>query len=353
MRLLLITPHLIAGGAERDTIALAGGLVRRGHRVTLASHGGELSPEAENTGVEVVELRTHSRTPPGLARLSRELAALVAESGCDLVHTQAVLPAAAARRGLGRGMPVLVTIHNLHRRWSYPPAAGLLRWAADRVLFVSDYERRNFRRCGFPDDRALTVQTGLPDAFFDVEPEGTGDRFTFLMPARIDGRKGHDDLLRAVSLSGNAPFDVWFAGDGPARRSLERMAERLGVTGRVRFLGFQRDMPALLGRVNALVLPSLRESLPLSLREGLAAGLPVVATAVGGIPELVEHDRTGFLVPRRDPRRLARAMERLAVRPGLAHRMGKNARRTAERRWRLEGYLERLEGVYRELLEGR
>lgn len=353
MRLLLITPHLIAGGAERDTIALAGGLVRHGHRVTLASHGGALSPEAEDSGVEVVELRTHSRTPLGLARLSRELAALVAERGCDLVHTQAVLPAAAARRGLVRGMPVLVTIHNLHRRWSYPLAAGLLRWAADRVLFVSDYERRNFRRCGFPDDRALTVQTGLPDAFFDVEPEGTGDRFTFLMPARIDGRKGHDDLLRAVSISRNAPFDVWIAGDGPARRSLERMAARLGVTDRVRFLGFQRDMPALLRRVSALVLPSLRESLPLSLREGMAAGLPVVATAVGGIPELVEHDRTGLLVPRRDPRRLARAMERLATRPDLATSMGEAARLTAERRWRLEGYLDRLETMYRELMEGR
>ncbi|MCX7022640.1 MAG: glycosyltransferase, partial [bacterium] len=118
MRLLLITPHLIAGGAERDTIALAGGLVRRGHQVTLVSHGGVLSPEAHDSGVEVVELRTHSRTPPGLARLSRELAALVAERGCDLVHTQAILPAVAAHRGLGRGVPVLVTIHNLHRRWS-------------------------------------------------------------------------------------------------------------------------------------------------------------------------------------------------------------------------------------------
>jgi glycosyltransferase involved in cell wall biosynthesis len=353
MRILFITPHLIAGGAERDTIALAGGLARRGHRVTLASHGGTLSPEAEGSGVEVVELRTHSRTPPGLARLSRELAALVARRGCGLVHAQAILPAAAARRGLGRGVPVLVTIHNLHRRWSYPLAAGLLRWAADRVLFVSDYERRNFRRCGFPDDRALTVQTGLPDVFFEVEPERAGDRFTFLIPARLDGRKGHADLLRAVSLSDGTPFDVWIAGDGPARRALERTAARLGVTGRVRFLGFQRDMPTLLGRVNSLVLPSLRESLPLSLREGFAAGLPAVATAVGGVPELVEHGRTGFLVPRRDPKRLAAAMKRLVVHPDLAERMGKAARRTAERRWRLDRYLDRLEGVYREMLEGR
>jgi glycosyltransferase involved in cell wall biosynthesis len=353
MRLFLITPHLIAGGAERDTIALAGGLVRRGHRVTLASHGGALSPEAKGSGVEVVELRTHSRTAPGLARLSRELAALVAERGCDLVHTQAVLPAVAARRGLGRRVPILVTVHNLHRRWSYPLAAGLLRWAADRVLFVSDYERRNFRLWGFPDHRAQTLQTGLPDAFFDIVPERTGDRFTFLIPARIDGRKGHADLLRAVSICGDAPFDVWIAGDGPARRSLERMAARLGVNGRVRFLGFQRDVPALLAKVNALVLPSLRESLPLSLREGFAAGLPAVATDVGGIPELVEDGRTGFLVPRRDPERLARAMRRLATRPGPADGMGEAARRTAERRWRLEVYLDRIEGVYRELLEGR
>jgi glycosyltransferase involved in cell wall biosynthesis len=353
VRLLLITPHLIAGGAERDTIALAGGLTRRGHHATLVTHGGALSPEAGESGVEVVELRTHSRTPWGVRRLSRKLTGLLGERGFDLVHTQAILPALAARWGLGRKLPILTTIHNLHRRWSYPLAARLLRWSADRVLFVSNYERRNFRSWGFPDHRAETVQTGLPDSFFSIENTRTERCFTFLIPARLDGKKGHDDLLRATSLCKKTPFRVLIAGDGPARRRLERMTDRLGIRDRITFLGFCRDVPALLGGADALVLPSLRESLPLSVREGLAAGLPVVATEVGGVPELVEHGRTGFLVPRRNPEALARTMSLLAHRPGLARRMGRNARRTAERRWRLEGYLDKLEKVYEELLEGR
>ncbi|MCK4593074.1 glycosyltransferase, partial [bacterium] len=307
MRLLLITPELIAGGAERDTIALAGGLARRGHDVTLACHGGPLSPEARGSGVEVAELRAHSRTPWGIERLSRTLAGLVTQRRYDLIHTQAVLPAVAARWGKNRRVPILVTVHNLHRRWSYPLAARLLRWAADRVMFVSDYERRNFRLWGFPDNRALTVQTGLPDIFFQVEPKRSESRFIFLIPARLDGKKGHDDLLRAVALWKKPPFEVWIAGDGPARRRLERLAERLGVSRRVMFLGFSRNIPDLLSQANALVLPSLRESLPLSLREGFAAGLPAIATAVGGIGELIEHGRTGFLVPRRNPEALARA----------------------------------------------
>lgn len=353
MRLLLITPELIAGGAERDTISLAGGLMRRGHYVTLACHGGPLSPEARESGADVAELCTHSRTPWGIERLSLALTRLVTERRYDLIHTQAVLPAVAARWGENRRVPILVTVHNLHWRWSYPLAARLLRWAADRVMFVSDYERRNFRLWGFPDNRALTVQTGLPEVFFQAESRRTENRFTFLIPARLDGKKGHDDLLRAVALSNKPPFDVWIAGDGPARRRLERMAERLGVSRWVRFLGFSRDIPDLLRRADALVLPSLRESLPLSLREGFAAGLPAIATAVGGIGELIEHGRTGFLVPRRNPEALARAMNYLAVRPRLARRMGRAARLVAQRRWKLERYLDRLEKVYRELLEDR
>jgi glycosyltransferase involved in cell wall biosynthesis len=351
MRLLLVTPELIAGGAERDMLNVAAGLVDRGHRIVLACHRGVLSAEAEQTGAAVVELPTHTRTPWGLLELGRRLRGLALERRVELVHLQAIRPAVAARRGLGRRLPLLVTLHNLHRRWYYPLAAPLLARAADRVHFVSAYERDLFLKWGFPPRRGFVRHTGLPAEYFAVSRRRDPGPFRLLLAARIDGRKGHDVLLRALAeLPAALELEAWIAGDGPARERLKTLARNLGVGRRLTWLGFRRDLPELYGRVDALVLPSRRESLPLSIREACAAGLPVVAAAVGGVPELIESGVDGLLVERGDHRHLARILCWLARRPEAARRLGRAARKRARREWSLAGYLDYLEATYRDLL---
>lgn len=356
MRLLLVTPQMYPGGAERDMLNLAAGLVSRGHAVCLAAAPGPLSPEAAGTGARIVDCPAHARTPWGLARFGRRLTELVREFDPELVHSQAVLPAWAIRRALGRRLPLLATIHNLQRRSSYPLAAVLLRASIDRAVFASAYERRLFSYWGFPQSRARVIHSGLPDppepvvSSPDLETENMTP-FTYLFAARIDGRKGHRGLLRGLAALTTPPdFQVLIAGDGPHRRSLERLSRRLGLGEHLRWLGFRRDVPALLRSVDALVLPSLRESLPLSIREAFAAGLPVVAAAVGGVPELITPGVNGLLIERGDDTELVRVMRWLARRPATAREMGKRARRLFEERWTRERYLDDMERLYGEMI---
>ncbi|MCD4732888.1 glycosyltransferase [bacterium] len=351
MKLLLITPELMAGGAERDMINLCRGLTRRGHSVTLACHAGELSPEAEASGARIVELPAHARTPAGLKRFGAGLKKLVEKLQPEVVHSQAILPALAARRVLGRTLPSLVTIHNLRYRIYYPLAAHLLNRAADRVLFVSDYEGRRFRNWGFPQRKSRTLHTGLPEAFFEKQPAESHEHFRYLFAARITGEKGHAELLTALAEAGELNFRLWIAGDGLHREQVEQLSQRLGLDDTVRFLGFRRDVRQLMARCDALVLPSQRESLPLSLREGFAQGLPAVATAVGGIPELIEHEVNGLLISPGNLATFARSMIRFASRPAIARRMGIAARQMALERWTQPRYLDALERHYRELIE--
>jgi len=351
MKLLLITPELMAGGAERDMINLCRGLTLRGHSATLACHSGELSPEAEASGARIVELPAHARTSAGLRRFGTDLKKLVEEFQPEIVHSQATLPALAARQALGKRLPILVTIHNLRYRIYYPLAAHLLNQAADRVLFVSDYEARRFRNWGFPQHKTQILHTGLPGAFFEEQPVEPHDLFRYLFAARITGKKGHGELLTALAAAGRLNFRLWIAGDGLHREQVEQLTQRLGLRDTVSFLGFRRDVRQLMAQCDALVLPSQRESLPLSLREGFAQGLPAIATAVGGIPELIEHEVNGLLISPGNMAVFAQTMIRLASRPATARRMGIAARQIARQRWTQPRYLDALEQHYHELTD--
>lgn len=351
MKLLLITPELMAGGAERDMINLCRGLTERGHAVTLACHAGELSPEAAASGARIVELPAHARTSAGLRQFGAGLKRLVEEFQPEIIHSQAILPALAARRVLGKTLPILVTIHNLRYRVYYPLAAYFLNRAADRVLFVSDYERRRFRDWGFPRHKSRVLHTGLPEAFFEEQSSELHKVFRYLFAARITGKKGHAELLNALAEAGKLNFQLWIAGDGIQREAMEQLSQRLSLENTTCFLGFRRNVRQLMARCDALILPSQRESLPLSLREGFAQGLPAIATAVGGIPELIEHEVNGLLVSPGKMAIFARTMIRLASQPALTRRMGIAARRIALERWTQPRYLDALEQHYRELLD--
>jgi glycosyltransferase involved in cell wall biosynthesis len=143
---------------------------------------------------------------------------------------------------------------------------------------------------------------------------------------------------------------VLIAGEGRERAALEALIEARGLAGRVRLLGARDDVPDLLAALDVAVCCSDFEGGPLSVMEYMEAGLPVVATDVGGLPELVEEGDTGLLVPPRDPTALAAALNRLLADPGLRGRMGERAREERRRRWDLAVWARRLEALYAELL---
>ncbi len=200
--------------------------------------------------------------------------------------------------------------------------------------------------------RGALVESGVAAERIDVVPSGIDPPAAFTAAARSDLRrnlgiqeadtvavtvaalspgKGHRDLLRAmVAVSPRAPsLKLWIVGEGPLRAELEREGRLLGLEGSVQFLGFRTDIQALLQAADFFCLATRHEGLGSSILEAMAAGLPVVATRVGGIPEIVEDGRTGVLVPLSDPAAFAESLERMASDPGLRVRMGELARARA------------------------
>jgi glycosyltransferase involved in cell wall biosynthesis len=153
--------------------------------------------------------------------------------------------------------------------------------------------------------------------------------------ARLSPEKDIESLLKATALAAREDADLRLevAGDGPCMAELRRAAAGFGIDGRVRFLGEVRDVPALLARAGLFVLPSRTEGVSLTLLEAMASGLAVVATRVGGTPEVVAHGETGLLVPPGDPAALAAAVLRLRRDAFERERMGRAGRLRVERRF--------------------
>lgn len=169
---------------------------------------------------------------------------------------------------------------------------------------------------------------------------------------RLVWKRGHQELLEAAAIVTQAEpsAKLVVVGDGPLRSSLEAQAQHLGLNGGVRFLGAVPEAARLLPHFDVFVLSSVWEGMSNSLLEAMAAGRPVVATRVGGNPEVVVDGETGLLVPPKNARALADAVLRLLRDRDLARRFGEAARRRVESQFTLEQMIRRMEDLYDDLL---
>jgi len=171
---------------------------------------------------------------------------------------------------------------------------------------------------------------------------------------RLVDRKGFRYLIEAMPgvLERHSRVTVALAGDGPLRRDLEDLAASLGIGNKIRFLGFRRDIRYVLQAIDIFALPSLKEGLPLTMLEAMAEGRPTVASAVDGVPTFVHHERTGLLVPPRDPGRLAEALIRLLDDKALAARLGRDGRALAAREGSVKKTASKVDDLLLQVLEG-
>ncbi len=313
---------------------------------------GELGRRLRGQGLEVVAFNRR----PGLdLRLGGAIARLARERDLELLHAHQYTPffySALARMRPASRFKLILTEHGRH----YPDAVSRRRrWAnrwllgrqADAITGCSDFSRRALAEIdGFSADRIELIPNGV-----EVERYATGERATLrrelgldaertlvLCVARLHPVKDHPTLLRAFARVAveRGDADLLLAGDGPLRGRLEALADELGLASRVRFLGVRDDVPKLLQAADLFCMTSLSEAASLTVLEAMAAGLPVVVTAVGGNPELVRDGRDGLLVPRGDEAAAARAILRLAAEPETRERMGAAGRRRVGSRFRLE-----------------
>ena len=368
IRVLHVITSLAIGGAERLVVSAAAGLRREpfDHGICCLAERGPLAAEAEAAGVPVfcVGAFPGLRNPIAFARLVR----VIRRFRPTIVHTHlqsANLYGRLAAR-LARVPLVVATEHNVYggkaRRYVF--VERRLARMTDALIAVSGDVRR-----------FLSLQLAIAPSTIRVIPNGVAPgaaspRAVAALRARIgenaDGlrlgtiasltpKKGHEFLLRAAARlqERGVACSLVLAGGGPERSRLESLAGDLGLAGRVHLLGAVPNAADVLAIIDVFVLPSLVEGMPLALLEAMLAGKPVVATAVGGVPEVVTSGVNGLLVARASETGLADAIATLARSPELRARLGVAARETIERGFTEASYLEALSAVYLELAEGR
>lgn len=268
-----------------------------------------------------------------------------AVQACDYYANVFALPSAAlagvpVRLGARRDvwMPERTSGHRLLQRLAYQ--------FAHRVVANSSAAVEQLIEEGVADPHIVKIDNGVELSRFAVPVAKTRRRVVTTV-ANLRPGKGHEVLLQAAARVIRRIPDVQFqiVGDGARRQELEREASTLRISAQVTFLGHRDDVPAVLQQSDIFAFPSFMEASPNAVIEAMAAGLPIVATRVGGIPEVIEHERNGLLVPAGDDRALAAGILRLIERPEIAGALAAAARQTVESRFSFD----RMVGEFQEL----
>lgn len=289
----MVIAEMGSGGAESVASQLAVHSQLRGDDVRIVSEGGWRSTKLEEGGVPTVHVPLASPSVFSLIRSARAVRALLDRHPADVIHAHNVRATVAARLGAQRltgRPPIVTTVHGLPEE-RYRAASRLLRACADQVVAVSSDVADRLVGGGLSRHRVTVIENApaaiaLPDRDRSRSELGIDPgRRVALCLARLIPPKRHDLLLEAWRETSSSSL-LLIAGDGPRRVALERQAQTLGVAARVRFLGECRDVGRLLAVSDLVVLATDREGLPVTVLEAMAAGVPVVASAVGGLLSL-------------------------------------------------------------------
>jgi glycosyltransferase involved in cell wall biosynthesis len=376
MRILLVMEATV-GGTRRHLVDLAQGLHRRGQEVHVAASA-ERSPDFREdltrlarVGIGVTEVPMSRSVKPGRdAQHTAALRRLLKDLRPDVVHTHSSKAGAVGRlaswsTGIGARVHTPHTFAFLFggmfsagQKAFYRTVEGWLCKRTDRVIAVSDTEAQAVVDSGvIGPDRVVVVPNGIdPAPWMDVPGDG---RAEFGLPEGVplgalvglmNLAKGQDLALLALARPENRDLHLVFAGTGETEPELRELAERLGIEDRAHFLGWCEDVPRLLACCDMLILPSRWEGMPYVVLEAMAAGLPVVVTAVHGARELVESSGAGYVVALEDAGALAYAMGQvLALGPEQRRVMGARGRRRVLADFDLANMISRTLEVYREV----
>jgi glycosyltransferase involved in cell wall biosynthesis len=353
------------GGAQVHVRDMARAVREAGHQASVMTSGsGPFVDDLRTQGTPVL-LMEHLSMPIAPVRdyrAYREIQRALTGLRPDLIAAHSSKAGTLARlAGRSLRIPVVFTAHG----WAFTPGvpdshAALYRRVerlvgplASRIITVSEFDRRLALEARIaPPGRIVTVHNGIPDTDTAPRADPTRSPPRLVMVARFMAQKDHRTLFQALANLTGHPWEVDLIGDGPLMEAMRQLAASLGLSGRVRFLGQRMDVGAILAESQAFLLISNWEGFPLSILEAMRSGLPVIASAVGGVEEAVQDGETGFLVPRGDPAALAERLTRLLVDPDLRGRLGAHGRRRFETSFTLDHSVQRTLAVYRSVLTG-
>lgn len=366
MNILCVTDSSLMGGAEIQMLALFRGVADEGHAVSFLCSSERYAGEVRDAGLEARCLGAPLGKAAGLWAAAREIRRTCSVRSVDVIHAEGLrgsVAAGLARVGLDRRPALVLTVHNLANRLApHAVAARVLRATGGFLTTVSESERQRYIGSGFPEELCRTIHNGVAPGD-PVSPEKrraarvalgvSQDGPVLAQVGRLSAEKGHTILMQAlVGLGRTLPVPrLLLAGEGPLGRELERSRDRLGLQGHVTFLGFRRDVGTVLSASDILVLPSLKEVFPMVLLEGMSIGLPIVASRVGGIPELITDGIEGWLVPPGDPEALCAALRSALREEGERAERGEAGRIKARRDFTFSGMVAATVEVYRRVAE--
>ena len=338
--------------------------------VAVLDELGEIGERLKADGFVVEQLHRQ----PGIDRgCAKRLDAFAKREGVQLLHAHQYTPffQAMLSRGLMGSRPVLFTEHGRH----FPDLPSRKRSIVNRLLLR---KQDRLVGCGGAVRKALIDNEGLParrveviyngvdlDALATASPDARqliraefgfrSDDFVAVQVARLHELKDHKTAIKAIEHARRLlpGIRLLIVGEGDQRQSMEVEIRERNLGQHVVLAGNRADVADLLSAADAFVMSSISEGIPLTIIEAMAAGLPVVSTAVGGIPEMIDHERSGILVPSGDHRALANALIKLQQVPSLRRAIGEQGRERAKRMFSQEGMLNGYRHIYEEMLHDR
>lgn len=365
INILYLITELSVGGAEKAVARMMAQLNRDRYNALVCCllGRGVIADEIEGASIEVVSLAMKGKLD--LRALFR-LFKLLKKGNFVVIHSH-LFHANVIGRIVGKlaRIPIIISVeHN-------PIAEGTLRHlvdklsavSADKVIAVSEAVRKfTVNQVGIESMKVLTIYNGVDlsekhPARIDILERKKRIGIDPLRPvvgtvSRLDEMKGAEYFVRATAkVRAENPATLFLiVGDGPERAELEQLAQRMNIAESLILTGYRADIPEVLSTIDLFVLPSLYEGLPTAALEAMAMAKPVIATHVGGTPEVVEDKVTGLLVPPRDPEALAEAIITLLQDRERAKAMGRAGRERVERYFSVERMVQQTEALYEELI---
>lgn len=359
MNILILSTHFNTGGITSYILTLAQGLSRKGHNVYVATSGGNMVAELVAAGVKHVsyDIKTKSEVSPKIFLALPKISRFIKEKKIDVIHAHTrVTQVTAAMLCRLTGTPYVTTCHGFYKkrlsRKLFPC------WGAETVAIseaVRDYLIRDYR---LADSKVCLIHAGVnPHMFLQVD-EGVkrqrrqqynlGGEPLIGIIARLTEEKGHRFLIEAMKQIVKEIYNahLLIVGRGRIEKDLKEAVDLAGLNNCIHFYPVVNQTTEILPLLDVFVLPSLDEGFGLSILEAQAAGLPVVASRVGGVPDLIKDGETGILVAHQDIDGLAKAVIEILKDKKRAKELGSNARRFVEEEFSVGQFVEKTLGVY-------
>ncbi len=359
-RILYMITRAERGGAQSHVLDLINGFREEFEVVLATGEEGFLTEacRAESVRVHILPHLKRDLNPLHDARAYFEASRIIEREQPDLVHIHTWKAGFLGRLAAHRqGIPSLYTAHMWHFGPSVPLTWRIMGPKLERIaskwsestIAVSDSGKAFAAQYRIADpSRIVPIHNGIPDLPGRCCP-GANEIPVVVMVARFTPFKDHETMLRAFALV-KRPARLRLIGDGPTRGDIERLIAELGIADRVELLGDRGDVAQQLCAADIFVLASHTEHLPISILEAMRAGLPVIASHVGGVPELVVHGKTGWLVPAESISELARTLNDLIDDQEKRASFGRASRLWYEKHFLLGRMLDRTRELYAKIL---